>query len=119
MHTPPAISHTRPESQRPWGGPAPVGQAEPQAKSVGHPPRQNVQAEEKKQLLPLKDRQGGKPGRLRAVLRETMQDPWCVVGQHGSENPQRSRQGARQGSGREHSPCFTDEVSSTVSVMKL
>ena len=91
----------------------------PRPRAWGTHHSRTIQAEEKKQLLPLKDRQGGKPGRPRAVLQETVQDPRCVVSRHGSENPQRSRQGARQGSGREHSPCFTDEVSSTVSVMKL
>lgn len=39
--TPLAIGHTRPESQRPQWDPAVVGQAEPQAKSTRHQPRQN------------------------------------------------------------------------------
>lgn len=96
--TPLAIGHTRPESQRPQWDPAVVGQAEPQAKSTRHQPRQNRPGgKRKKRLLPLKDGQGGKPG-CRGL--SSVQELRCVVSQQGSENPQRSTGRARRGSGQ-------------------
>ena len=60
-HTP-AIGHTRPESQRPWGVPAPVGQAEPQAKSVGHPSQQNHPGRREKTAAATKGQAGRETG---------------------------------------------------------
>lgn len=114
-----AVGHTRPESQRPRCDPATVGQAEPQAKSMGHQPQQNRPGGREQTAVATKGQARRETGRPRAVLRETCRNR----GVWSASTAQRTLRGAgaehSRAQAREHSPCFSDEVSSTVSVMKL